>query len=50
MIMAMLGGMIGPITAADAVTATAKSLSYPCRIMDGIITDPMAEASATPDP
>ena len=46
----MLGGMIGPIMAAQASTAAANSGRYPSRFMAGIIIEPMAARSARPEP
>jgi len=50
MIMGILGGMIGPIVAAAAVTAAAKPAPYPWRFMAGIRTEPVALASASAVP
>ena len=44
------GGMMGPITDEEAVTATEKSGSYPSSIMAGISMPPMEEVSATAEP
>ena len=46
----MLGGMIGPMALALALTDTAKSRAKPLRDMAGIIIDPRAEASAVAEP
>jgi hypothetical protein len=48
--MRILGGMITPITAEQAVIAMEKFLSYPSSIIAGIRTLPMPAASALDDP
>ena len=49
--MGMLGGMVGPITEADAVSAQAYDLSYPDSSMDGMrmVPSPATAATAAPD-
>src|SRR4030042_4567003 len=46
----ILGGIIGPIVAEAPMTAAAISGGYFDRFIAGIITDPVALASATEDP
>ena len=46
----MLGGMMGAIIDAHAVTATAKSARYPSFFMAGIIIEPIAVKSAKAEP
>jgi hypothetical protein len=46
----MLGGIMGPMTAADEVTAALKSESNPFSFIIGMRKEPMAEQSATADP
>lgn len=46
----MDGGIIGPMTDEEAVTATEKSGSYPSSTMAGISMPPMEEVSATAEP
>ena len=46
----MLGGMMGPIIAEDAVTAALKAGSYPSSFMALISTFPKPDVSASPEP
>jgi hypothetical protein len=48
--MATLGGMIGPMMEAHAVTIAANPRGYPCRTMLGISMDPTAAQSARATP
>ncbi len=46
----MLGGMMGPMTEAEATRPAEKSSSKPSCFMPGIIIAPTAEASAMAEP
>ncbi len=46
----MLGGMMIPMTAADAVIAPARGDGYPCLTIGGTRSPPIAAASATAEP
>jgi len=46
----MEGGMITPMEPPAATTAAAKAGGYPCRIMAGMTTAPMAAVSAAAEP
>ena len=48
--MGMLGGTMTPRQPEAAISATAKGLSYPCSIMAGTMTAPMAATVAGPEP
>ena len=48
--MGMLGGMMGPMVAAEALMAAANRRSYPSRAMAGSSTEETALASATAEP
>jgi hypothetical protein len=50
MTIGMLGGIMGPMTAADALVAALKSGSNPFSFIIGMRKEPMAEQSATADP
>ena len=46
----MLGGIMGPMVEAEAVTAAEKRGEKPVRVMAGISTEPVPAASATAEP
>jgi len=46
----MLGGMMGPMVPATALTAQAKLFEYPWAVIVGIMMVPIAAASATDEP
>ena len=48
--MMMLGGMMTPMTAEQAVTATVKLMSYPAFRMAGMMMEPSPAASAFEEP